>query len=201
MHKLGLLFLLYSMMIPHLAEASREPLNAPRLNLGFSLGRYLVDGEDFTEAEGGTGIRSYIGVGVGSSTGFDMNLGFHFSRHGLETPQYHVDSYSVYAEPRVVFLRQTDWISPFVGARLGWAHAQGGNERTDYSISSDGFAVGGMGGISFPIAGVIRGELTVSITHLSFKPVSFIRGSGDRVDGRTLGFQLGVTLPIIVGGD
>lgn len=196
MRKLGVLFILCITMVPQVAQASTESINGHRLNLGFSLGRYVVSGDDFDEAEDGTGIRSYVGVGVGGAVGFDLNLGFHFSRHGLEDLNYHIDSYSVYAEPRIVFLREADWISPFVGGRLGWAHAEGVSERTDYSVSSDGFAAGGMGGIHFPIVGVVRGELTVSLTHLSFKPVSFIQGSGDRVDGRTLGFQFGVTIPI-----
>lgn len=104
MRKLGVLFILCITMVPQVAQASTESINGHRLNLGFSLGRYVVSG--------------------------------------------------------------------------------------------DGFAAGGMGGIHFPIVGVVRGELTVSLTHLSFKPVSFIQGSGDRVGGRTLGFQFGATIPI-----
>jgi len=199
--KLGLMCLLCSFIVPRSADASRDSLNAVRLNLGFSIGRYIVNGEDFAQAEDGTGIRSYVGVGVGGRTGFDMNLGFQYSRHGLDRPDYHVNLYSVYAEPRVIFMRQSDWVSPFVGVHLGWVHAYGVRENTEYSIGSDGYAVGGLAGVSSPIAGACRGELTVSMTHLSFTPVRFITGYGGSVDGSTLGFQLGVTLPIVVRGD
>lgn len=194
------LLLLCAMVIPQVTGASEQAPNATRLNLGFSVGEYLVSGEDFDEAENGTGIRSYIGVGVGGETGFDLNLGFHFSRHGIDIPHYHINSYSVYAEPRVHFMRGAG-ISPFVGGRLGWAYAEGVSERFDNAYGGDGFVAGGMGGISFPIAAGVRGELTVSYTHLSFSPPSFMWGSDDRVGGATLGLQLGVALPLTVGGE
>lgn len=201
MQKLGLLFVTCLMAICQPADGSGERSDAARLNLGVGLGRYMVSGDDFEEAEDGTGIRSYVGIGVGGETSVDLNLGFHFSRHGANTPDYHINSYSVYAEPRVLFLRQSRRISPFVGARLGWARAQGVSETTEYAISGDGFALGGMGGISFPLVSAIRAEVTVSMTHLSFKPEYFIRGFGDRVDGKTIGFQFGIFYPISIDLD
>jgi hypothetical protein len=190
---IGLLF------VPQVCESARESTHA-HLSLGGDLGFYSPRGDDFEGAEDGTGLRFYTGVGLGERLGFDLGLGFHYSRYGLEEAAYHVNLYGVYVEPRITYRRWAHGISPFGGLRIGGVWAEAVRDAGGLAISSDGYEVGGVVGFSVPLAGAFRAEISTNVTHLSFDPFLYFGfGSRDRFTGSTIGVEVGVTLPVIGG--
>lgn len=191
--------LLAGIVVPGGLEARGRSSRPDHLGIGANVGWYSIGGEDLEGTNDGPGIEIYAGGGTGNRLGFDLNVGFHFSRHDLDIRSWHVDVYGVYLEPRFVYGRYSGRLSPFVGARLAWigryAESKGGA-----AYDSDGYAVGALGGLVMSVVGRLTVEASISATRLSFAPI-FGGGSSGNDLGTSVGFQLGVAIPFFREGD
>jgi hypothetical protein len=191
------LALLIGLIAPHAAQAMNDDSPSAYFGVGGNLGWYMIGGEDLEGTHDGLGVETYGGLGVRGKIGFDLNVGFHFSRHDLDLRTYYLNLYGVYAEPRVVFRADRRTVWPFAGARIGWMRRVAQNRHGDGSLDSDGYAIGGIAGVDIPIAGPLIFEAALSVTYVSFGP---IMSYGDDDKGSATGLQFGVAYPILGPG-
>lgn len=194
MQKFLLIAVIGSLACHSPALASTHGRDRIMVSAGGDIGFYSPGGDDFETAEDGGGVKLHLGVGGGERLGIDVKMGLQYSRHGVEGSAYHVNKYSMYIEPRLAYGLWGRGLSPFVGIRLGRIWGEAVHGPTNFSLSSDGHEVGGVAGLNIPLAGPLRGEISTSVTHLSFDPVSFFGYSNpeDRVDGYTVGIEIGL---------
>ena len=184
------------LILPQAGGALARPHDSSHLGVATNIGWYMITGDDLEGTHDGFGIEAYSGVGIRRAFGFDLNAGFHFSRHDLDLRTYYINLYGVYLEPRFVYGEYTRTISPFAGARFGWVRRVAQNRNTDSSLDSDGYALGGIAGVVISIPGPFRLEAAFTVTHVSFEHI-FGGGSDGKDTGTAKGLQIGVTFPII----
>jgi hypothetical protein len=166
------------------------------LGAGVNLGWYTIGGEDLEGIHDGLGVETYGGLGLRGRIGFDLNIGFHYSRHDLDVSTYYLNLYGIYLEPRFVYGGDSRGVSPFLGARVGWVGRVAENRRTGRSIESDGFVLGAVLGVDVPVPGPFLIEAALSVSDVSFDHW-FLGSLGLHDTGAVTGLQVGVTLPII----
>jgi hypothetical protein len=191
-----LCLLAIGLMLPQAVRALDRPSDSSHLGIGTNVGWYMLTGDDLEGTHDGLGIEAYTGVGIRRTLGFDLNVGFHFSRHDLDLRTYYINLYGVYLEPRFLYGGNARTILPFAGARFGWVRRVAQNRNRDSSLDSNGYALGGIAGVVVPIPGPFRLEVAFTVTHVSFEPI-FGGGSDGKDTGTSKGLQLGITFPII----
>ena len=178
-----------------LSVASAAPLLAqdhqPRtrgLTIGASGGFFIVGGEDFSATDDALGVNAYIGYRALKR--FDVNLGVHYSSHGLGFGSRDLAILAIYAEPRVLFPIPESPATFSLGLRAGWARRDASTETSTFE--STGYGVGGVAAIQIGVARSLNVEALLSVNLLSFAPIF----GSERDSGSVIGVQLGLSVPL-----
>jgi hypothetical protein len=162
----------------------QSSLGRPSVIAGAGGGWFSVGGDDFGDIDDAPGLGGYVGVHLTGS----LNLlgGVHYSSHEA-TPAYDLTVLGIYLEPRFLFDQGDRLLGWFIGGRLAWV------QREVYTLSSDGYALGGIVGMVIGTDWPVRIEPALTATALSFSSFS---GSGDRATGTSMSLQIGLSIPI-----
>lgn len=185
----------------------RRPLLALLALLGLPL---LLAGQEAGVTAGG----AYVSLGGSDYDGVDAALGLQAqlwyrpwrrvelavlaqrSVHDLRGVGPDLTQFLVLAEARVLIPQRPGGLTPYLGARVGYASQQ--FTVQGYDATAGGLALGTAAGLRIPITGRLAAEVAASWTYLSFGEFSVLGTSvgGTDTRGSALALQAGVAIAV-----
>ncbi len=158
------------------------------LTVGASGGLYIVGGDDFSGTDDALGVDAYIGYRA--LRRLDVNLGIHYSNHGIPLPDRDLSILAVYAEPRLLFPLSGSSVVFALGIRAGWVRRESTSGTS--SLDSTGYGVGAVAAVQYGVARSLNLEAVASFNLLSFAPIL----GNERDTGSVIGLQVGLSVPL-----
>lgn len=131
---------------------------------GARIGWVALTGEDFSPAKDAIGFEGFLRWVFPS--GVAIQGGAHYSRHDIDSAADALGLLTIYVEPRYIIpvTMGVRGAAPFVGLRGAYGRFENISGQSD--LNSDGWGIGGVGGLLLPITPQLGIELSLWYSYL-----------------------------------